>query len=150
LQYEWRETMPFLAEIRSIGPHPKIAAIAHLGIGLPLTSRVNGEWVTGVFALNVTDNADRIIATKDPDSAMLAKLEKYKLLERNIFLENVTKSPPDAIIVEDIWVQRHFNYPEIRNFLAGYRRKAAGLAILFGDPVQLSLYVKIPNLSNSP
>ena len=143
LQYEWRVPVAFLDEVRVIGGHPKIAAIAHIGqIGLPLTNRVEGRWVPGVLGLIVADDVDRILATQQLGAASSEKLEKYRAFERQVFFSSLNEDPPDVLIVEDKWAQKHFDYPETKAWLDRYELQAKRSWDFSGSAVDLSLYVK--------
>ena len=100
-------------------------------VGLPLTSRVGGRWALGVICLLITSDADYIIATQVLNSDFRERLEKYKSIELEMFLSNVVGNPPDVVIVDDVWARRHFDYPQVRSWLKGYRLLASAPYIFY-------------------
>ena len=140
---EWPGDPPFLAEARALGLHPKIALISDLGnLALPLVSRVDGRWTQRVISLLLTDHVDRRLARGGLDPEQRRRLEAVKALDLTTFLADMERHQPDAVIVEEGWAAAHFNAPQVRAFLAGYRRTASIETTRAGGPNSLAFYVR--------
>jgi signal transduction histidine kinase len=118
----WRQPM-FEPEARALGPHPKIALISDLSdLALPLISRVDGQWPHRVIELLLTSHCDTILERGVPDDDTRRRLEALKQLDVDMFLADVERTPPDAVIVEEGWAAKHFHDPKVTAWLAGYHR----------------------------
>jgi hypothetical protein len=143
LHSEWRASPLFVAEIRELGPHPKIAGITAVGAQVfPLASAVNGQWVLSVYSLLVTDGADRRLLNGPVDRETRNRLESYKEWERDLFMADVLRNPPDAVIVDEDWRSAHFNDARVAEWLSGYRLRASQIADFYGTKTALSLYTR--------
>jgi hypothetical protein len=138
----WRLPM-FEAEARALGPHPTIALISDLnGLSLPLISRVDGQSPHRVIDLLLTSHADRILQAGAADATTHAKLTAIKQLDLEMFLADVARTPPDAVVVEEGWAAKHFHSPEVAAWLAGYRRAASVMLNRDNGPDPIGFYVR--------
>jgi hypothetical protein len=142
---EWRGAPEFEREVRTIGAHPKIALVSDLGdLAHPLVSRVQGRWTQRVISLLLTDQVDRIFERDAPDADSRRRLEALKKLDLEMFLSDVEREWPDAVIVEEGWAAKHFTDPRVAAWLAGYRRTASVMATRYGAADPLTLYTRPP------
>jgi hypothetical protein len=88
------------AAIRTLGPHPTLAAITgDIAIGHPLTRRLGARWTQRVCSLWITAGADRLLARGDIDAASARRLEDYRRADLGALAEDVDRGRPDAILV---------------------------------------------------
>jgi len=146
---EWRATPVFFDEVRSLVAHPKVAAIADIGeIAHPLVSRLEGQWTQSVISMVISQGADAVIERQSPDAALRAKLEAYKALDRDIFLSDVAREPPDVVIVDETWAEKHFVDKRVDEWLARFHKQETILLHRGGLPERFALYVR-PELLKS-
>ena len=139
---EWPGEPPFVREARALGPHPKIALISDLGeLAQPLVSRVDGRWTQRVISLLLTDHVDRRLERDLLAPDQRRRLEALKALDLEMFLSDMERGQPDAVVVEEAWAAKHFNDPRVGAFLSGYRRAASFPATRGGDD-PLGFYVR--------
>jgi hypothetical protein len=126
LHAEWTRKPPFLKEIKALGDHPKVAIIGPYGaIGFPVTDAVHGRWAMSFIAMMLTDAANRELGDKNPNEEDRAKLEKYRTVEYDRFVEDMTKNTPDILIVDELWAKSNFHDNELRSMIAGYNKVAS-------------------------
>jgi hypothetical protein len=138
----WRQPM-FEPEARALGRRPTIALISDLGdLALPLISRVDGQWPHRVMALLLTSHCDMILSRGAPDQESRQRLDALKRLDLDMFLADVARTPPDAVIVEEGWAAKHFHDPKATAWLAGYRRTAGVGFVRDGAPDSVAFYAR--------
>ena len=140
---EWPGDPLFVREAQTLGPHPKIALVSDLGdLAQPLVSRVHGRWTQRVISLLLTDHVDRRLerGSLGPDDRR--RLEALKTLDLDMFLHDMERGQPDAVVVEEGWAARHFNDPRVGAFLAGYRRTASAKTTRDGGDDSVAFYVR--------
>jgi hypothetical protein len=125
LHDEWSGLLAFADEVRQLGPHPKIAVIAPSGAEIRLTSRAHAGRIQSVSGLILTDAATHLIADGVGDAERGERLEQYIAQDRDRFLADVGKSPPDAVIVDETWARTRFSDPAVTEWLRGYRLSAS-------------------------
>ena len=76
------------------------------------------------MALLLTSHCDMILSRGAPDQESRQRLDALKRLDLDMFLADVARTPPDAVIVEEGWAAKHFHDPKATAWLAGYRRTA--------------------------
>jgi hypothetical protein len=120
-----RDTRAIAAAIEEIAPRPGIAAItADLSVGFPLTGMVHGHWAQRTPSLLIAASARRR-KLGDLDSATLAKIEPYEILDRDRLRDDIRTNRPDILLVE--------NKPtEPFDWLAWARRDPQFAAVLDG------------------
>ncbi len=125
-EFGWRSP-PFLEEVRQLGPKPKIAMIAAFGeLAHPLLSRVDGEWSQSEVSLLLTDDVAWALKQRRPNEPDDRHLARYRTLEREIFLADVARTPPDAVIVNETWVaETDFEDASVKRWLDGYQPTAS-------------------------
>ena len=140
---EWPGDPPFVREARALGPHPKIALVSDLGdLAQPLVDRVDGRWTQRVISLLLTDHVDRRLERGSLDADQRQRLLALKALDLDMFLSDMARGRPDAVVVEEGWAARHFNDPRVGAFLAGYRRTASVETTRGGGDDSLAFYVR--------
>jgi hypothetical protein len=140
---EWPGDPPFVREARALGPHPKIALVSDLGeLAQPLVDRVDGRWTQRVISLLITDHVDRRLERGSLDTDQRQRLLALKALDLDMFLSDMARGRPDAVVVEEEWAARHFNDPRVGAFLAGYRRTASVATTRDGGGESLAFYVR--------
>jgi hypothetical protein len=141
---EWPGDPPFLREAQALGPHPKIALVSDLGeLAQPLVSRVDGRWTQRVISLLLSDHVDRKLERGSLDPDQRQHLLALKALDLDMFLSDMERSQPDAVVVEEGWAAKHFNDPRVGAFLAGYRQTASFMTIRGGYDL-VGFYVRAP------
>lgn len=143
----WFETPPFLAEVSRLGPRPRIAMISPVSeFAYPLISRVRGVWVQSVFGLLITNDAASALAHLPSDLKTRQRLESYRRLDQTRFLADVSRTSPDAVIVDETWVAAsNFEDQPIKAWLSDYRVMASLSSVsATGETHVLSLYARAP------
>ncbi len=118
-------TAEFARALQSLGPHPRIAAIAEgLGVGFPLTRNVDGVWVQRTQGLLLTAGARRLIDEHPRDAELAARLAPIVARERDRLAEDIARNRPDAILVSRYGARFHawaLNDPALAEARRGYR-----------------------------
>jgi len=123
LHAEWPPHYLFEKQIEALKPHPAIAAIGEIGeIAHPLVSRVDGRWTQSVISTAISYDIDRQIARAHGDAALVGRLEGYKTLDADLFMADMARDPPDAMIVDEGFFADHFNDPRVIAFVARLKR----------------------------
>ena len=126
LHAEWPPHFLFEKRIAALKNHPAIAAITEIGeMAHPLVSRVEGRWTQSVISGAISFDIDRQIARAKGDETLLAKLEGYKEVDVDLFMADMARDPPDAVIVDETFLAEHFGDSRVIAFLARLKRDDA-------------------------
>ena len=143
LHAEWPPHFLFEKQIESLKPHPALAAIGEIGeIAHPLVSRVDGRWTQSVISTAISYDIDRQIARADGDAALVERLQRYKTFDADLFMADMARDPPDALIVDERFLADHFHDPRVVDFVARLKRvDAVTLHEASGRARTFALYV---------
>ncbi|HYC25524.1 MAG TPA: hypothetical protein VEC58_05750, partial [Roseiarcus sp.] len=109
--------------VGSLAAHPKIIAIAGggIGIGHPLTRRVDGLWVGRLCSLWITDLGSRALLRDGLDDADKARYRRYLSFDREALVADIVANKPDVVLVAgDQWKSWAFSHPDVAAALADY------------------------------
>jgi len=106
------------------------ATVAH-----PLVRNVDGVWVSRQEALSIREIVRRARQNRTLDAATTARLDQYVATERNGLVEDIRKSSPDVVLIDDRdtdWSGWAKSDPELAALLKSYVwiQKANGVDIL--------------------
>jgi hypothetical protein len=126
-----RQTDPFNfeAQAAALTSHPKVLAISgDTGVGFPFVRRIGGRWAQRDIALWVTAGARWRIAQSGSDPAVVAMMEPYLQLDRDMLVDDILQNRPDLILISNRFGEFHdwaFADPMVRAALADYRLYAS-------------------------
>jgi hypothetical protein len=90
--------------VRALGPHPRVLALtSEPSIGHPLTRAVGGTWVSRQQGLWVREFVKRLRAEHIVDAKADAALNAYVARERAWLIEDVKRTPPTVILVDNLF-----------------------------------------------
>ena len=114
--------------VRTLGPHPKVLALtSEASIGHPLTRAVGGTWVSRQQGLWVREFVKRLRAEHLVDAKADAALDAYVARERTWLIEDVKRTPPTVILIDNLlsdWGAWAAADPFFSDYLKRYRRVA--------------------------
>jgi hypothetical protein len=119
------DARPLWSSIARLGAHPRILAVTgEPGLGHPLTRALQGTWVSRQQGLWVAAYLQSMRSAAPLDPIRNAALEKYAARERDMLMEDIRKTPPTVVLVDNfagnwsVWLQDH---PDVAGLLADYR-----------------------------
>ncbi|HLW89700.1 MAG TPA: hypothetical protein VKS78_00170 [Roseiarcus sp.] len=106
----------------TLKPHPTVLSITQrLEVGPPFARRIGGVWAQRVGALWLTSGARRIIADSGDDPAVIARMQPYLRLDRDMLIDDINRNRPDIVVISN-------RYGEYRNWAFADPLIAAALA----------------------
>jgi hypothetical protein len=115
-----------IAPVARLGTHRKILVLSgESSIGHPLTRAVNGEWVSRQQGLWVREFVAKLRRERTIDPETDARLTAYVDAERTRLIEDIKRTPPDIILVDNLlddWGEWLRADPELSCLLSAFRR----------------------------
>jgi hypothetical protein len=109
--------------IRRIKPHPTLLAIStDIGVGHPLVRQVGGTWVGTVGSLWIAMGAHWLLANRQNDPAMAARLAAYAARGRAMLIEDIRRGQPEVLVISTNTVEWLHEDPVLAGLLSNYVR----------------------------
>ena len=140
----------FVRAVASLGPHPRLAAIAEgLGIGFPLVRQVDGLWVQRSQGLLLASGGRRLIDEHPGDQALAARLQPIIARDAEMVAEDIHRNRPDGVLINTVNPRFHdwaLSEPAIAAALADYTFATSSRAADW----PIDLYVRRDSLGLRP
>ena len=92
----------FEAKAAALAPHPKVVAITRdLNVGFPFVRRIGGVWAQRTNMLWITAGARWRIRQSGGDPQMIAAMQPYLTLDRDMLVEDIRRNRPDIVLISD-------------------------------------------------
>jgi hypothetical protein len=115
----------FEAKAAALAPHPKVLVISeNLNVGFPFVRRIGGDWAQRTNILWIATGALSLIDQSHDDPTVIARMQPYILLERDMLVEDIRRNRPDLILISNGFAKFRnwaFADPLVGAALANYR-----------------------------
>jgi hypothetical protein len=92
----------FEAKAATLTPHPKVLVVSeNLSDGFPFLRRIGGVWAQRTNTLWIASGARWLIAQSRDDPTVIAKMQPYLQLERDMLVEDIRHNRPDIILINN-------------------------------------------------
>ncbi|MDR3496264.1 MAG: hypothetical protein P4L82_16825 [Ancalomicrobiaceae bacterium] len=123
-----RTTLPLVAAIERLGPHPKVLAVSfYLSIGHPLTRAVGGTWVGTYCSQWISDAALFRSLQPETDAATRARMAEWIAKDHATIARDIRIGQPDVILADRLgydWDETVKTTPGMAELMAGYAKTA--------------------------
>ncbi len=143
MRTDWRAQAMFQAEIEELGPGKTLAGITDIAQNvLPLVDRLDDRWGGSAISQWVSGYGAKTEAKFAGDPDRRARLRAYEAQDRDRFLNDAVRAPPDAIVVDRTFADAHFSDPRVEALLAAYFKQDSRTVAGEGGPQVFELYIK--------